>query len=339
MVDTASGPVPRVTDLFSASDRAGIWKARWGIGRMKYTVPPGLYALGEPDAGSEVLVTANYRMTFDLLRRAAAGLEVWILVLDTKGINVWCAAGKGTFGTEELIDRIKISDLGKVVDHNRVIVPQLGAVGVAAHRVKERIGFEVVYGPVEAADIPAFLAAGRKALPTMRIKEFPLSERAALTPMELIPAVKWAVVIGAFFALAGGVAGSGEFLSDLARSGLQSGLFLSCALVSGAVLVPIMLPWIPGRAFAVKGAVMGTLVAGFLASLMPDLGMKGAAWTLFVVSISSFLAMNFTGSSTYTSLSGVKKEMSMAVPAQIVAVVAGLLFWFASFFFKGGMGT
>jgi hypothetical protein len=36
---------------------------------------------------------------------------------DTKGINVWCAAWKGTFGTEELIRRIETSGLAAVVSH------------------------------------------------------------------------------------------------------------------------------------------------------------------------------------------------------------------------------
>ena len=69
---------------------------------MNYKVDPGLYALGAPDADSPVLVSANFKMSFDLLREALPGRNAWILVLDTDGINVWCAAGKGTFGTEEL---------------------------------------------------------------------------------------------------------------------------------------------------------------------------------------------------------------------------------------------
>ncbi|UCG39725.1 MAG: acetyl-CoA synthase subunit gamma, partial [bacterium] len=186
-VETPAGPVPRVTARFTLGDRLGIWKVRWGIGRMRYKVPPGLYALGEPEAGSEVLVTANYRMTFDLLRRSLQGLDVWILVLDTAGINVWCAAGKGTFGTEELAARVASSRLSDVVNHRRLILPQLGAAGVAAHELRRVSGFRVVYGPVMAADIPAFLAQDRRATPSMRRKRFPLSERAALIPMELVP--------------------------------------------------------------------------------------------------------------------------------------------------------
>jgi hypothetical protein len=141
------------------------------------------------------------------------------------------------------------------------------------------------------------------------------------------------------FALIDGVAGPGSFLSGALHTALQSGIFLSAALFSGAVLVPILLPWIPGRAFAVKGAVTGAAAVGLLAVLMPDLGLRGAAWTLFVVAISSFLGMNFTGSSTYTSLSGVRREMNMAVPAQIVAVAAGLVFWIASVFSSSVPGS
>ena len=121
----------------TAKDRWGTFKVRWGVGRMNYKVDPGLYALGEPDADSPVLVTANYKLSFDALRSALPGRNFWILVVDTDGINVWCAAGKGTFSTEELVSRIESSGLAQLVSHRRLIVPQLAAPGVAAHRVRE----------------------------------------------------------------------------------------------------------------------------------------------------------------------------------------------------------
>jgi hypothetical protein len=37
--------------------------------------------------------------------------------------------------------------------------------------------------------------------------------------------------------------------------------------------------------------------------------------------------MNFTGSSTFTSLSGVRKEMAVAVPLQAGFALAGALLW------------
>jgi acetyl-CoA decarbonylase/synthase complex subunit gamma len=57
-----------------------------------------------------------------------------------------------------------------------------------------------------------------------------------------------------------------------------------------------------------------------------------ASWFLMIGGLSSFLAMNFTGSSTYTSLSGVQKEMKTALPAQIVMAGLGLIAWLASKF-------
>ncbi len=149
---------------------------------MGYTIDPGLYALGNPDQSSPVLVTANYKLTFDRLRQALPKLDAWVLVLDTKGINVWCAAGKGTFGTGELVERIRLADLERVVNHRELILPQLAGPGVSAHQVKKLSGFKVIYGPIRAGDLPAFLDAGCKATPEMRRKTFTIWERAALDP-------------------------------------------------------------------------------------------------------------------------------------------------------------
>ena len=86
--------VPQVSTRWDQADILGSFKARWGWGRMRYAVEPGLYAVGRPTAASPVLVSANYKMSFDRLRKTLSGLDLWILVIDTKGINVWCAAGK-----------------------------------------------------------------------------------------------------------------------------------------------------------------------------------------------------------------------------------------------------
>ena len=163
-VETPVGKIPRVSSSLKWEDQKGAWKVRWGIGRMRYAIDPGLYALGKPDRSSPVLVTANYKLTFDRLRQALPNRSFWILVLDTKGINVWCAAGKGTFGTQEMVERIRVSGLERVVDHRELILPQLAGPGVAAHLVKKLSGFKVIYGPILARDIPAFLEAGKKRL-------------------------------------------------------------------------------------------------------------------------------------------------------------------------------
>lgn len=314
--------------VFSRADRIGAFKVRWGIGRMKYRVDAGLYAIGEPTAESPVFVTANYKLTFDLLRRAIASIDGWILVLDTLGINVWCAAGKGTFGTDELLDRIASSRLAEVVSHRKLILPQLAGPGVAGYKVKKRSGFQVLYGPVRAEDIPEFLKKDLKAEERMRVKDFGFMERLALVPMEVVPAVK-----------SGLIAAAGLFVLCFLFAGFSTsravGWFvipaaaIGTSIVSGAVLTPLLLPWLPGRAFSIKGFMMGILSALSVASFLHSSSILETVVILVSVpAMSAYLAMNFTGSSTFTSLSGVRKEMRFALPLEIGGAGAGLLLWF-----------
>ncbi|MBW2338423.1 MAG: acetyl-CoA synthase subunit gamma, partial [Deltaproteobacteria bacterium] len=140
--DTPCGPVPRIKTKLEGSDHLGTLIARLGIKRDQYKIAPGLYCVGNPDQDSPVLVTANYKLTFDTLRQELTYLDAWVLVLDTRGINVWCAAGKALFSTLEVVHRIKQTMLKKVVNHHQLVLPQLGATGVSAHQVKKESGFK-----------------------------------------------------------------------------------------------------------------------------------------------------------------------------------------------------
>ena len=184
-LDTPAGKVPQIKPSLSTRDRMGSLAVRLSLGRDNYKVAPGLYAIGVPGPDSPVLVTANYKLSFDHLRRHLDGQNLWVLVLDTRGINVWCAAGKGTFGTAELVRRVQHTGLANVVHHRKLILPQLGATGVAGAEVKRGCGFEVIWGPILAADICAFMDAGFKATESMRRVTFTLKERLVLVPVEL----------------------------------------------------------------------------------------------------------------------------------------------------------
>jgi len=333
---TPVGAVPTVSHELTASDLWGTVRVRFGFRRMHYTVVPGLYALGKPDDKSSVLVTANYKLSFDSLRSSLRGRDVWILVLDTNGVNVWCAAGKGTFSTAEIVERIESSGLNKVVSHRQLIVPQLAGPGVAAHEVKKLSGFKVTYGPIRSEDLPAFLDAGFKASPQMRLKTFSSWERIVLIPVELVPALKHAGLIILGFLGVAGLVGPGSYWTNVTTHGLPAAWALLSAVLAGAVLTPVLLPWLPGRAFSVKGAVVGLVVAAMMI-LLQGLGGAGGttaaeklAWLLMITAVAAYLAMNFTGASTYTSLSGVKKEMRWAVPVQIATVCAGIFLWVGS---------
>jgi hypothetical protein len=327
-VTTAAGTVPQITTVLDWRDRVGSWKARWNINRMDYQVPPGLYAVGTPDEDSPVLVSANYKMSFDRLRCRLDNINAWIMVIDTKGINVWCAAGKGTFGTDEIVNRIRAVRLEEVVMQRTLIIPQLGAPGVAAHEVQKQTGFRVIYGPVRAADIKAFLAAGNRATREMREVKFGFVDRIVLTPIELVGAMKWAVgLLALLFVVNLALDLWAPFIVLLARTAISFLPFLG-AILAGAVLTPALLPYIPGRAFAWKGWLVGFLLTlAFI--LYPGLSVSwhaGFFYLLVLPAVSSFLAMNFTGASTYTSLSGVVREMKTAVPAQIVLASTGVVF-------------
>lgn len=337
-VNTPLGEVPRVRTSLLMSDRVGSWKARWGVGRMRYTVAPGLYAVGSPASESPVLVTSNYKMSFDRLRSVLQGVGAWIMVLDTRGINVWCAAGKGTFGTAEIVRRAASTGLEKIVSHRTLVLPQLGAPGVSAREVKKQSGFRVIFGPVRAEDIPEFMSRGMRATPEMRRVRFPFMDRVALIPMELLPMAKWAGLFAAALFVLSGI-GPEMFSAErmLSSGPANAAVFLGIYIASTA-LGPALLPWLPGRAFSAKGAWLGAAIFACLlalSALIPEFisGIpKAAAWALIVTAVSSHMVMNFTGSSTYTSLSGVKREMKYAVPLQLAGVVAGLGLWVGGLF-------
>lgn len=333
-VQTPAGAVPRVRTTLARSDRMGILAARLGMGRNDYRVAPGLYCVGNPTADSPVLVTANYKLTFDALRRALANTDAWILVADTRGINVWCAAGDALLSSEEVSQRVVMSRLAEVVNHRRLVLPQLAATGVSAKAVKKGCGFSVVWGPVRTEDIEPFLAAGMKTEPAMRRVTFPLKERLVLVPVEITLLWKQLLIgLAAIFL----ISGIGSHVFSLSMAWSRAGMAVAAGLagiVAGAVLTPALLPYIPSRPFAVKGLILGVFAWAVLALLFQEKagGLEITALLLFTIAISSYLAVNFTGSTPFTSPSGVEKEMRIAIPFQVAATLLALVAWVAAGF-------
>lgn len=279
--------------------------ARLGVKREQHLVEPGLYIMGKATKESPVFVSANYTLSFDSLRSALHDNDCYILVLDSKGINVWCAAGKGTFGTDELVHRIEATGLNDVVSHRILIVPQLGATGVDACEVRRRCGFKVEFGPVRAADLPEYLKT-HQATQEMRRVRFTLYDRIVLIPVEMKNFLMPVLIASVILAIAG---------NYTAAAGAIAAAF------TGLVLFPILLPWIPTTDFSTKGFLIGGLTALPFA-LDSFYGMEtmwmrsGWAMTYMLImpSISAFLALNFTGSSTFTSVTGVKREIFTYMP-------------------------
>ena len=290
---------------------------RWGVNRMGHRVGPGLYRLGTPTPDSPVFASANYTLSFDALRSALAGVDGYILVLDTKGINVWCAAGKGTFGTEELIHRIETTGLASIVTHRKIIVPQLGAPGISAHEVQRRSGFRVGYGPVRAPDLPEYLKTG-KATPAMRRVQFPVRDRFMLAPVELVHVALPALIAAAVLWF---------------PAGPVAALAAITAVVTGTVIFPVLLPFIPTQDFSTKGLILGGVVAipfavafGTVPSLPGWAAVACVVIPLIIIPVViAYLALNFTGSTTFTSRTGVKKEIFRYVPVMTCMAVFGII--------------
>lgn len=322
-----SAQVPHVTSQLSLQDKVGALKVRLAINRYSYSVEPGIYALGQPNRHSDVFVTSNYKLTFDIVRRDLDGINAWILVLDTNGVNVWCAAGKGTFGTVELVKRIKSTSLQDIVAHRKLILPQLGAVGVAAYKVKEQTGFSVIYGPVRSREIHSFVENGYKSTPAMRRVDFPFFERLKLVPVEIVLSYKYLFVALILLLGIAGIHPEGYSFDLLLSKTPVLLLDVFVGYFAGTLITPLLLPYIPFRSFSGKGFFIGILAAMilFVFNLLGDSFTEVFSWFMILLSLSSFLAMNFTGASTYTSLSGVRKEMKIAIPIQIGFTVIGLI--------------
>jgi hypothetical protein len=308
----------QTTGILTSQDRWDHILACCGVRRSQHRVQPGLYALGNnPDRESLVFVSANYTLSFDALRSALLGRDAYILVLDTRGVNVWCAAGEGTFGTEELVSRIESTGLEKIVDHRSLILPQLGATGISAHLVKHRCGFEVEYGPVRAEDLPQYLNEHR-ATPQMRRVRFNLIDRLTLVPVEVVNSLlPMAIIAGLLFLL----------------GGWFNVLWVLSAWLACTVIFFILLPWIPAREFSIKGLILGAVVAvPFIiyqftqtdGSILQNL-MQVAPMALIITAIVSFFTLNQTGTTPITCWTSVKREIARYIPIQASMAGAGII--------------
>ncbi|MDW7673630.1 MAG: mercury methylation corrinoid protein HgcA [Bacillota bacterium] len=335
-IHTPVGPIPSVSVNLSREDVVGSWKVRWNMGRMNYAIKPGLYGAGTPNEDSPVLVTANYKLSFDALRKELTAINAWILVLDTKGINVWCAAGKGTFGTEELVKQLAATQLHQVVTHRSLILPQLGAPGIAAHQIYKFTGFKVIYGPVRASDLPGFLAANNKATKEMRQVNFNLVDRATVVPVEIMQAIKPSFYVLIGMALVTAIVSLSSWHMFWGRFFGFAIAYIGSVLV-GTTLVPLLLPYIPSPSFTIKGWLAGL---AWIAIFVQVWSLSGNSFTtpeaiglyLLMPPVAAYLSLNFTGCTTYTSQSGVQKEMNLAIPAMGLSSILGVLIIFSSLF-------
>ncbi len=324
---TAAGPVPRVTSTWHLPDYLQACLVRLGVGRDTYRIPPGVYALGSPEENSPVLVTCNFKLTFDILRRELAGHSYWLLVVETYGINVWCAAGKQSFNTEEVARRVTTSGLGQIVSHRTLILPQLAAPGVAGHRLKKLCGFSGLFGPVRIKDLPGFVDSGMQASQAMRTIGFPLVQRLEVALVEIYGARQFLLATLLACLLLAALGPGWLSLTGILATGSGAFATVLTGFATGVFLVPALLAHIPMRAFAAKGLAAGALTGLLPAALMAGTASQALAQVAACSAFASWFAMHYTGSTPFTSLSGVDREMRRYMPVQAMLLVMSAGVW------------
>jgi hypothetical protein len=238
--------------------------------------------------------------------------------LETFGIDVWCVAGKGTFRTTELVSMVRSTGISDLVETGRFILPQLGAPGVSAHEVARETGFTVEYGPVRASDIPEHLWTGI-ATPEMHIVRFTLWDTAALAPVELVHALPYLMVDMALLLLIGGTTPM---------------LMALMAVLGGTLLYLLLLPALPTKEFSSKGLVPGKILSLPFIYIQATAHSSAPWWTtvahavgfaIIFAAVVGYIGLYFTGSSTYTSRTGVRKKIYRWVPTLVASLMVGAM--------------
>lgn len=140
-------------------------------------IPLGLYAFGNPDKNSPLMVTTNYELTMYRVSDVLKDLDCYLLVVDGKGINVWCSAGAGHFTVQSILDGIQLSPVNELLAHRKLILPQFAGVGICCDELRERSGWSPRFGPVYIRDIKAYLDGNMKKSDAMHDAEFGLIQR------------------------------------------------------------------------------------------------------------------------------------------------------------------
>ena len=203
-------------------------------------VVPGLRIICAPARESPVVVTGNFHLTVRRVESALERQNCYLLVVQSEGINVWCASAGGEMNTHAIITALKTSDIGSLVDHRELILPQLSAPGIDTKLLKKVSGWQGKWGPVYAGSLPEHLANGHTKTEKQCRVRFDLPFRMEMlfamnfllwlffTAIALAIQPAWAVVMTLIFWGAGFILYSGYYLLPF-KSGWSKALMLAIA--------------------------------------------------------------------------------------------------------------
>jgi ubiquinone/menaquinone biosynthesis C-methylase UbiE len=271
-------------------------------------VRPGLYSIGHPSPDSPVLVTGNFDLTVRRLLKALDGkLDAWLLVVDSGGINVWCASGGGFLTSDKIIAALHASRLENVVSHRQLVLPQLSAVGVDGNEIRQKTDWSIDWGPVRAVDVPKFVEDGFQKSEDMRSVHFPVLDRLEMVSGTL-----------GFYGLL--------LLVPVAIFWRSSLLPIAIAMIGLSYFYALIMPWLPGKDGLRKSvsitvtAIVGVIAFSMIWDSVPPRELFNRI--MGITALSVFIAGEFQGMSPL-----MRGEQANWVPEAMIAFILGLIYW------------
>ncbi len=118
-----------------------------------------VYDIGNPGPDSPLLVTSNFSLTYFIVTGEieSSRIDSRLLVLDTEGLSVLTAWAAGKFAGDLIGQLVKKLKLDEAINTKKIIIPGLAA--IISGDLEEELGsdWEVLIGPREASQIPAYL--------------------------------------------------------------------------------------------------------------------------------------------------------------------------------------
>ena len=302
-------------------------------------IKPGIYQSGQPDENSPIIVTANYIYTYIKVMRALKGIDVWVLCVDSNGINVWCAARGNNFGNKQLIEAVEATEIDKITKKKTLILPQLSAGGISSPLLSNEapnFPFKVVYGPVWAKYLPQYLKERPARKPDkMKMAKFTVSHRlrAGITHTTFLLRKIFLWPSLALLLLLFGLTFIDKlWLNKLWRVGeiwlwiiLTNGLIASLFPISNFT-----------RKFIIKGIMFGAINTIILSGLTWILhgSIFFILWNLcFYYWLAFFSTMSFSGYTMATSPLEIQEEYPVFRTANLSLLIIGTILLGCSFIF------
>jgi len=265
-------------NTISSEQNASLSRTVWDyIGRwFPSSVEPGLRKIGKPGKDSPVFVTCNFHLTVRRVEKALSSMDVWLLVAPSKGINVWCAACGGELTAPSVMSVLKTSRISDKLSQRHLILPQFSAPGVDIRVLKKETGFNAVFGPAYAKDIPEYMKKNGEKTQDMCLAKYNLCFR--LEMLLSMNTIIWAIIVGIMFLI------HPAWLLKFSLLFWGAGI----ALYAGY-------PWLPSNSGWLKGLILSLLIIVVisLGGFSSGIGAMFEHWGWMIVTVVVCLWLGF----------------------------------------------